>query len=207
MDAIAENLKKLLSLRKISESQLADMVGCSQTAINKFLTGKSNKTKYLVDIAIKLGISVEDLRLGRFESDSQSGLVSRGPEIVSYYPVLGEVPAGEFDMIFECAIANQETEWLPHYKKYERAFYLRVHGDSMEPTLSEGDKVLVEVGAVPEHRNIVVVRNGSNESTIKRFMIDGRETYLVPDNNRYPIKQVYPGIEIIGVVRSVMRDL
>lgn len=206
MDTIAENLKRLLSHRGISEARLAEMVGCSQTAINKYLTGKSTKTKYLIDIVEALGVSLDDLRSGDFSHENHVD-ITNGPSVTSYYPVLGQVPAGDFCLIYENAVADPETEWLPHYKKYRKAFFLRVHGDSMEPTLSERDKVLVEVGAVPEHKNIVVVRNGSNESTIKRFMIDGQDKYLVPDNGRYPVRQMSSDTKVIGVVRSVVRDL
>ncbi|AUW32604.1 helix-turn-helix domain-containing protein [Acidithiobacillus caldus] len=206
MDTIAENLKRLLAHRGISEGKLAEMVGCSQTAISKFLTGKSTKTKYLMDIVETLGVSLDDLRSGKYLADNQADTMN-GPDVASYYPVLGQVPAGDFAVIYEAAVADPETEWLPHYKKYRRAFYLRVQGDSMEPTLSENDKVLVEVGAIPEHKNIVVVRNGSNESTIKRFMVDGQDKYLVPDNGRYPVRLLTDDTSIVGVVRSVVRDL
>ncbi|MDD3759788.1 MAG: S24 family peptidase [Acidithiobacillus sp.] len=126
--------------------------------------------------------------------------VIAGPDIVVYYPILGRVPAGNPKLCIEAARHSGETEYIAVSKKYgEDSFFLRVYGDSMAPLFSDGALVLVDPGWKPAHNDIVVVRDGNEEGTVKRLKVDGGEWYLVPENPRYPIKPLGNQV-IVGVV-------
>jgi repressor LexA len=88
-----------------------------------------------------------------------------------------------------------------------RAFALRVKGDSMEGRhIFDGDLVLLESGAVPEH-NSVVAALIDHESTLKTFLRRGGKVWLRAENPHYP--DLIPGwdLQIQGVARAVIRLL
>jgi len=225
---VARNLAYLLKQRGLSQGALAKLTGTTQPTIWRILKGVSEvpETKTLDPLARFFGLSMEQLLKTDLEAagyiapqnnltgpdDGPSNQINTldnnvqpGPDIVAYYPLLGQVPAGDFKEAMETARLDPDVPWLPYIKKLERAFFLRVTGASMYPTLVEGDKVLVDMDALPIHRSIVVVRNGSNESTIKRLMIDGSEKMLVPDNVQYPAKPL-KDCEIVGVVIGALKE-
>lgn len=223
LPVVARNLAFLMGGRKLSQGALARLTGVTQPTIWRILRGKSEmpETKTLAPLANFFGVTIEDLlkkdlttgelaaaseQMGSSRTARDSDInVEPGPDIIAYYPVLGSVPAGDFREAIEAARSDPDTLWLPYYKKLARAFFLRIVGSSMYPTLVEGELVLVDLDAIPIHRSIVVVRNGYNETTVKRLMIDGNEKMLVPDNTQYPAKPVGTSV-VVGVVRAAIKQ-
>lgn len=90
-------------------------------------------------------------------------------------------------------------------KKPDATFMLTVSGDSMiEAGIHPGDLVLVERGATPKNRDIVVAQV-DDEWTLKYFIRDSHGVRLEPANKRY--KPIVPSrnLAIGGVVRTVIR--
>ena len=94
-------------------------------------------------------------------------------------------------------------------------FTVRVKGDSMAPTIQDGDILLVDPRVPPENKAIVVARI-KNEIVCRRFVITDGRTLLVPDN-RCPdneiitsdqrIVEVGEEIEILGQLeRRLIED-
>ncbi|MBU2783709.1 S24 family peptidase [Acidithiobacillus caldus] len=161
----------------------------------------------IIDCANRLKVSVDSL-LGR-EAVEYYGdhPLQPGPTVLDRYPLLGTVPAGDFREAIERATMDPTTQWLPSPKRLpDGGFYLRVSGSSMNPTLADGDVILVDPSATPIHRSIVVVRNGSSEATVKRLIKDGETWALVPDNPQFQAKPL-GDCEIVGVVVFAQRDL
>ncbi len=116
--------------------------------------------------------------------------ISRGLELtrrlasnVATVRLVGSVPAGEpID-----AIENIEGEFalddsfLPHGE----SFTLRVKGDSMRDAgIFDGDFVLVQKQAVARKGDIVVaIING--EATVKRYLPEGKQIRLQPENDDF----------------------
>ncbi len=161
----------------------------------------------IIDCATKLDVSI-DFLLGRSTVEYYGDFpLQHGPEVLDRYPLLGSVPAGDFREAIERATIDPTTQWIPSPKKLpDGGFYLRVSGSSMSPTLADGDVILVDPAAIPGHRSIVVVRNGSSEATVKRLMKDGETWVLVPDNPQFQAKPL-GDCEIVGVVVFAQRDL
>lgn len=161
----------------------------------------------VIECAERLRVSVDSL-LGRekveFYGDHP---VLPGPDAVARYPLLGSVPAGNFRDAIEAAATDPATQWLESPKKLpDGGFFLRVSGPSMNPTLADGDVILVDPIATPIHRSVVVVRNGSGESTVKRLIRDGESWVLLPDNPQFQAKPL-GNCEIVGVVVFAQKDL
>ena len=92
----------------------------------------------------------------------------------------------------------------------EEYVWIRVCGDSMEPSLLNGDYVLVHIQSTAENGNIVVALVGGEEATIKRFERHDGVVFLKPDNHKYPTKmlagEALETLFLYGVVKRAERD-
>ncbi|MEO0158709.1 MAG: S24 family peptidase, partial [candidate division WOR-3 bacterium] len=88
-------------------------------------------------------------------------------------------------------------------------FGLVVKGDSMSPTLVDGDRVLVARDIRPRDGLIVVVKMNQGEYTVKRMRRQGDLLILMPDNPNFQPIVLAPDDEgeIVGVVVEVIRRL
>jgi SOS-response transcriptional repressor LexA len=86
----------------------------------------------------------------------------------------------------------------------ERAYAMRVIGDSMEPKFPEGVTIVVDPDVQPAHGSFVVaLLKDTGQPTFKQLVMDGRR-YLKPLNPRYPIMEVDKRISLCGVVRQMI---
>lgn len=119
-------------------------------------------------------------------------------------PLLGMVPAGN------PILSEEYTEnWLTIGKdlvyKTKGSFLLRVKGDSMVDAGIYEDDIVVVCGTLEPKPFDVVVALVDNQSTIKRYMKNGDNVYLRPENQRY--ENIYPENELCiqGVVTGLFR--
>jgi len=120
-------------------------------------------------------------------------------------PVLGRIAAGL------PVLAQENVERyvpVPDYITSDGADYfaLRVQGDSMiDAGIHEGDLVIVRSLNQARHGDIVVALTGE-EATVKRYMVNGSQSYLKPENNAYaniPLDQTW---SIQGKVVALIRE-
>ena len=84
-------------------------------------------------------------------------------------------------------------------------YILRATGDSMMPTIKDGDHLLIEPGNDWKDKSIVIARFG-NQPTCKRLRIDGDKKFLVPDNPDYTVVAAGSETEILGKVVGLYRQ-
>lgn len=125
-------------------------------------------------------------------------------ERVALVPVLGRVPAGP--AVGSYPDADGHVPVTLDREDVDSLFALKVKGDSMEPTLMDGDTVVVRWQPTAKHGDIVVARFEEEESTVKRFRVRPGGPILVPDNQRYPPFPLAEG-KIVGRVLSLIRRL
>lgn len=82
----------------------------------------------------------------------------------------------------------------------ERLYALHVSGDSMEPSLWDGDLVVINTDARQPRDGAVFVANYEGEVTIKRLLRDAGEWWLISDNQRYRPKRCDEHAILIGHV-------
>jgi repressor LexA len=132
------------------------------------------------------------------------GLVVEGLTVMAggvRLPVLGRVPAG---MPVE-AIAQSDDYFSVDEAIAKRAnFALRVKGDSMYPTLWEGDLILVQFAPTAENGEIVVASVDGDDATVKKLRKTSREIYLEAVNPAYPPIRGRT-IAVVGRVTSLIR--
>ena len=129
---------------------------------------------------------------------------------IRFVPVLNSISAGKIidytDMDYPVGWAD-DWEYCPEEIKNPHAFALDVDGDSMESTISKGDRVLISPQTKVENGQIAAVVNDHGK-TLKRVHFEEDHICLTSDNPKYPSmfwkKEDDP--KIIGrVVRVVKR--
>lgn len=215
METIGDRVKRLREAKQLSQAQLADAAGVSQGTISQQEANPTMQSKFLPQIAHALGVDVKVL-LGitpiplRADED-------REPYDVEvkyvYVPVLGvEIAAGngthsdseEVEGKHSYAVAWLRSEALDS-AQLRRA---KARGRSMEPTICDGDSILINLAERKISNGRVYAFRIGDELRVKRLyrQMDGK-VRVVSDNtdkmqypDEYLSEQDFP--EIIGRIRD-----
>lgn len=139
--------------------ELAEKVGVSEGTISRWESGEiaNMRRNVIVSLAKALNITPAVL-MGWSEPDP---IEARGVRI----PVLGRVVAG---IPIEAITDIIDYEEIPtQMAKSGTYFALQVKGRSMEPTLHEGDVVIVRQQPEVENGEIAIVLVNGNDATVK----------------------------------------
>ncbi len=216
---LSELLTKALGSRNMSEYSLH--TGVSLTYISELIKQERNNPplpKTLKKLAEKAhgDVTYEDLMeaAGHISIREPSATFGNAVQAHTFptnlipvtrkVPILGSVPCGIPLDQYEDRLGE---EFLPPDLPHGEYYYLYTSGDSMEPTISDGEKVLVQVTTDVVNGKVYAVRV-DHESTLKRvFRYNGR-IELVPDNPKYP-RQIYSSkdIYIHGLVIQATRQI
>lgn len=106
-------LSSLLSYRGLSQRELADKIGCTESAVSAWLNGKSSPTqKRLHKIAEVLNVDVAYL-LGSYNLFDEEGVPNFEPDPIMPMPTPGEA--------FEKAVSGEEFEEAVSGEEFEGA--------------------------------------------------------------------------------------
>ena len=195
-EAPPNRIRDFRKSRGLSLEELAFQLGedVSITTVSRLERGRMQLTqRWLERISAALQVSPIEL-------------MSETPADVRLIPLLGSVPAGEPGEAIE-----DPQGWFPIPAKVSgpKAFALSPKGDSMDRLAAEGEIIVVD----PEDLDLVpgrayVVRNGSGESTFKRYRSDPPR--LDPESSNPAHKPILIGREpfvIVGRVVYAAREL
>ncbi len=118
--------------------------------------------------------------------------------------IMGWVACGQpIDML-----TNQESIQIPSKLVRKNTYALRVRGNSMkDANIIDGDVVIIEQTQQAENGEKVVVQINQREVTLKTLRLDEEGVKLVPANsNMQPIILNNADVEVLGIVRGVIRD-
>ncbi|MDD5279530.1 XRE family transcriptional regulator [Acidithiobacillus sp.] len=228
MTTVGERINE--RLRELGKKQewLADESGCAQNTISKLVTGKSEKSRFIPQIAKALGVTSDwladgiypKLRVADASGDHRESAPvtdAAGDSLATLdinvvpaskpqclVPIISWVAAGEFATSQDVKRLNSEdvTDWVRldqnHHGQY--VFGLIIHGDSMEPDFKDGDRIVVDPDAYWESGDYVVIGNGqpNEEATFKQIVKDGPDWYLRPRNPQWPVRRLEVGCRVIG---------
>lgn len=203
-----ENLKKYRKAKGLSQKELAESVGVSESFISQL---ENSKKMPSFEVALKLAEVLD--------CESADLVSTRGnkPTITDSYvsfPVIGEVAAG-YNHFGEEDWTNGEVD-IPssclNGRSCDEYFVLRVTGDSMYPLYQDGDIVLVHSQPVLDHNGqIAVVRYEDVNATLKRVEQGENVVKLYPVNPQFP-PLVIRGVSltqysILGIPKMLIRNL
>ena len=121
-----------------------------------------------------------------------------GQEDYAWLPLYSpEIPCGDLQQIDEEHIIDR----LPFPKRLIGAaqFVLQAKGDSMLPSIKDGDLLLIEPGNQWNNKDIVIAWV-DGEVTCKRLQINHSPALLVPDNREHKVIPVNGETVILGRV-------
>lgn len=192
----SERLDNLLAVKKISGRKLAEQIGVTTGTISAWKNGSYPSADKAVKIAEIFNTTVEYLVNGS-EIDI--------PKKHFLVPILNQqLSAGKGDLLPEDDIVKGFLE-IPKYlsKEYgNNLAALYVHGDSMEPTLHNGDIVVATSLGWDSSEGLYAIRmNGLGY--VKRLQIGNGKLLVKSDNPRYDTIEVGyedESFEIIGKI-------
>jgi phage repressor protein C with HTH and peptisase S24 domain len=218
VDTFSERLLAAKAARgKVSNYALSKLTGIADNLLGKYDKGTLPNVDYAAAIADALDISLEWLISGRGEMDRQPSSLAPTltgeaipPEfaLIPYLQVEASAGGGAINHGEETAqMLAFRNEWL-HRNGISpvHAKALTVLGDSMEPTLSSGDVILVDtrVGDVGQP-GIYVIRV-DDRLMVKRIQPKfGGALILIPENPVYSQEEIPADkadqMAVIGLVR------
>ncbi|EJQ6148269.1 helix-turn-helix transcriptional regulator [Escherichia albertii] len=163
MKTFAERLNAAMASAGLSQAQLADMVGVSQPAIQKMTSGKTTGSRKMVELARALKVRPEWLssgvgRMRANEGEEPSNFRKSSLKAVEWESIQGKddefVTLPLLNISLSAGDGSCELEESSEFSLVFRRYYLRkmgvsensarlvrVVGQSMEPTLHDGDVV------------------------------------------------------------------
>jgi SOS-response transcriptional repressor LexA len=204
MSETAERLVVAMKNANMTQADLHRKTGFTRAAISKWVNGQS-EPKDILTLARILGVTPEWLQTGKEpRKEPTYNLANDALELPKrrLAPIISYVQAGNWcELVDAYPVGTGEDSIAIDAKWSPNTFVLRVRGDSMHPTLTEGSLIVVDPQVEWMHNRIVVVRqHGDAEVTVKRLIKDGDTYYLKPDNTTYPLLKLEKDAHVCGVV-------
>ena len=211
---IGQRIRRLRLEHGLSQEELGAKVGLQKAAINKYETGTVVNLKPAIVEGLAKVLHTTPAYLMGWEDPfdglphSEVELLPIPPRVTAMRPIVATAKAGWGGVVELEYDGYRAVTDLANPEEY---VWIRVCGDSMEPSLLNGDYVLVHIQSTAENGNIVVALVGGEEATIKRFERHDGVVFLKPDNHKYPTKmlagEALETLFLYGVVKRAERDL
>lgn len=227
METMATRIAKLLADRNGgNQSEMARFVGVTPQAVQKWIGGESEpRGKNLDSAAQFLGVTPAYLKFGAQPAGAAPDQLPPGfvrvhtsgpddPAMTQIRKVKLKVRAGITGFQTEPEHYEGETQGVPTSwvlrEGFQRDALLStvVRGDSMEPSLYDGDTIVVNTldkGLISGH---VYVINYEGEAVVKRMIRDAGQWWLMSDNpdQRKYHRQLCKGAECIVLGKVVRKE-
>ncbi|MBI5427181.1 MAG: LexA family transcriptional regulator [Nitrospinae bacterium] len=177
-----KTLPKLRKNKGLGQKEFANKIGFSQSYISLIEDGlKQPSEKFIKAVENYWGI--------KFEENKEIARADNN-ELIYIPAVKGRIGAGggfEPDNTIELKLAFRK-EWIEQRGNPKNMSLIRVHGDSMEPTLFSGDLLLID-----HNQNHIDTYGGiyaisvNNEIMIKRLQLirSEKKIKVISDNEKY----------------------
>ena len=188
MEHVREELDRLIQQRRLGYSSISRMIGRNSSYIQQFI--KRGSPRKLDDDdrrTLASFFGVDEQLLGGPPAPTRDGLIE--------IPVLNVDASAGFGAIAESETAHTrfgfDERWLARLTRAKSASLSIIHvlGDSMEPTLSDGDEVLVDASDQGSRlRDGIYVLRADDALVVKRVTLKpgGRKITISSDNSAYP---------------------
>lgn len=179
-------MKNIRTLRKkhgLTQAELAQKLHVHQTAVSQWEKGRTvpdieqiKELSNIFEVPLECIADVQTVQL--FEN--KGTIYQKGGIKI---PVLGNVAAGiPLEAITDIEDYEEISESMAAGGEYVA---LRIHGDSMEPRMQEGDVVIVRVQETIESGDTAIVMINDDEATCKRVKITLDGIILISNNPDY----------------------
>lgn len=215
MNDLASRIKRARKLAGLTQKGLAEAVGISQPVISQLEKGTNLQTVHLVAIARACRVSVEWLATGAGDPEPAPELAEEIEDDSSdLIPVTTAKAAAGLGYV-NTHIERRDQwpfkrSWLKaNSLKPESLVIITADGESMQPTIFDQDKILVDLSRKePENGHVFVLNSPAEGVIVKRIYATGFGGWVIssdnPDKeqfpNRYPRKDDGTDMQIVGLV-------
>lgn len=178
-----ENIRTLRKKHGLTQAELAQMLHVHQTAVSQWEKGRTvPDIEQMKELSVIFDVPMECIAdVQAVHSYINNGAVPKKQGIK--IPVLGNVAAGiPLEAITDVDDYEEISEAMAAGGEYVA---LRIHGDSMEPRMQEGDVVIVRVQDTIESGETAIVMVNGDEATCKRVKITPDGIMLISNNPDY----------------------
>ncbi|WP_107853674.1 MULTISPECIES: S24 family peptidase [Pseudomonadota] len=198
--------------------EISEELGIEKERFQRILEGEIDPPLLVLErLVTKFGIDAQWLLTGKSYSNKQN-VESATDDDYDFIPMYDvEVSAGNgaaaYGVTEPAMHLAFRKDWLKSRGLYAKDLNCVIaRGDSMEPTISSKDTLLVDTSKTnPRDGHIYVIRSGET-LWVKRIQkqIDG-SLLLISDNDTYPPMSLmladHPDIQVIGQVVQISKDL
>lgn len=206
--SIGTRIRSLRKSRKLTLEELANQLN-SRNSSSGFTKGRLSKWENdreepklssLNQVAQFFNVDID-----YFFNESQPSNASSLPRNIARIPVIGTIACGDpIDADENIVDYINVPEPIPR-----DAFALVCEGSSMEPSIVDGDKVIIEpTPDVEDGQVAAVLVDDQTKATLKRIKHIDNSIWLMPDNRDYDpivLDAQHPG-RIIGKAIKLIRD-
>ena len=193
-----DRLKRLRLEHKMSQLQLATVLGVDRTMVGKYELNNHQPSSEILEKMSEIFGVTQSFLMGY---DDKNINTKKGVKI----PVLEKIAAGiPINTVEEILDYEEIPEEMARNGEY---FALKIKGNSMEPRICEGDVVIVRKQGTVENKEVAIVLVNGNEATIKEVQFSQFGITLVGWNiaayqpHFYPYDEVENlPVQIIGKV-------
>ena len=214
-----ERLKIALKSLKLNYEELSKRIDLSLSNVKSMAVGRKIITpKIAADIEKTTGISASWLLLGTGDMfDKPAGTLAKafGDDsgsryTISYYP---DIKASAGPGYCNSEISDVEIISLPKAIINKRINTgkidaIRVHGDSMTPTIRENDIIFIATNMTEVYDNKIYVIRYGDEIRVKRiFKRRGEKILLRSDNQAFPDEEISVHDEEVAILGQVIYNM
>ena len=185
MATFAERLRSLRQEKGWSQQRLAEELKLSKSSVNMYERGEREPGFETMEALADLFHVDMNYLYGRTENriaqtaQAAAGRIPQGfsplPEMVQV-PLIGSIACGT-----PITAEQNIKSYIGIPAAWHADFALECHGDSMAPTICDGDVVCIRRQPAVEQGQIAAVRIGE-EATLKHFYRQGNVVSLIADN-------------------------
>ena len=208
--SIAENIRRIRLEHGLSQSELGKIAGVSDKAVSTWELGlKTPRMGAVEKMANHFGITKSAIVDDAPMTSPQNSTIPPGfipiPEMVQV-PLIGSIACGT-----PITAEQNIKSYIGVPAAWRADFALECHGDSMAPTICDGDVVCIRSQPEVEQGQIAAVRIGE-EATLKHCYYQNGVVQLIADNPSVCPPMVYTGsdldeIEVEGLAVGFCRGL
>lgn len=191
---LSQRLEIAMDAAGFNQASLAEAAGVSQPTVWKIVSGRTQSSAKIVDLAKALGVRPEWLAHGQGDMKAEPANVSS----VAYEGTIQLPLYDESEKQVGIAI-------VPDAIKAETSKAYKLNYETGFPELPQGSTIVVDSGETPVNNDFVYARI-SGKSSAYRYLTRGPQNYLDVGDSRLGLVPIDESVEVLGVIVFMARS-